>query len=299
MKRVSLIAAGLLAFGIGAARADETTVEVIPPNAAAPAPVPAGVPAVPAGTATTPSGAAVGVNPPAPVVVVPVVPPPVNVPPRPQMINNNVAATNGASMEPAPLPVRPAENAAPDHGTMHDTEHTWVGRLGSGFLVGGGYEDFTGKAMRNQTGGGGTWNARAVVGTRQFVGVEGAYVGSAHSVDALGVNSSAVLVSNGLEGNVRVNLPITMQRAQLLEPFGFVGLGWQHYQVTNTTVNTSDLARNDDVMTVPLGGGIAYAIGRFMADARFTYRPTYYSEMLRQGGSLSNWGVGGQVGVAF
>ena len=297
MKRVSLIAAGLLAFGIGAARADETTVEVIPPNAAAPAPVPAGVPTAPAGTATTPSGAAVDVGPPAPVVVVPP-PPPANVPPRAQMINANAAATYGSVMEPA-TPLQPVPMPAPDHGTMHDTEHTWVGRLGSGFLVGGGYEDFTSNTMRSQTGGGGTWNARAIVGTRQFVGVEGAYVGSAHSVDALGVNSSAVLVSNGLEGNVRLNLPIAMRRAQLLEPFGFVGLGWQHYQVTNTTVNTSDLARNDDVMTVPLGGGLAYAIGRFMADARFTYRPTYYSDMLRQGGSLTNWGVGGQVGVAF
>ena len=304
MKRVSLIAAGLIAFGIGAARADDTTVEVIPPSAAQPAPptagVPAGVPTSPAGTATMPSGADVDVNPPAPVVVVPPPPPPVGAP-RPQMINNNVAAMYGATMEPAQPPLRPAELVppTPNHGTMHDTQHTWVGRLGSGFLVGGGYEDFTSNTMRSQTGGGGNWNARAVVGTRQFVGVEGAYVGSAHSVDALGVNSSAVLVSNGLEGNVRVNLPITMRRAQLLEPFGFVGLGWQHYQVTNTIVNTSDLASNDDVMTVPLGGGIAYAVGRFMADARFTYRPTYYSDMLRNGGSLSNWGVGGQVGVAF
>ena len=69
--------------------------------------------------------------------------------------------------------------------------------------------------------------------------------------------------------------------------------------MTNTTVNTSDMASKDDVMTVPLGGGLAYSIGRFMADARFTYRPTYYSDLLRAGGSLSNWGVGGQVGVSF
>ena len=61
---------------------------------------------------------------------------------------------------------------------------------------------------------------------------------------------------------------------------------------------SSDLP-SGTVMTSSLGGGIAYAIGRFMADARFTYRPTYYSDMLRQGGSLTNWGVGGQVGVAF
>ena len=306
MKRVSLIAAGLVAFGIGAARADQTTVEVIPPGAPEPpqpptAGAPGSVQTAPAGTSAMPSGADVNVNPPAPAPA-PVVVTPVQGPPPPRPIDTNVAAMYGASVQPAQPPLRPSERVGPPanpHGTMHDTDHTWVGRLGSGFLVGGGYEDFTSNTMRSQTGGGGSWNARGVVGTHQFVGVEGAYVGAAHSVDALGVNSSAVLISNGLEGNVRVNLPILMRRAQLLEPFGFVGLGWQHYQVTNTNTNTSDLAKNDDVVTVPFGGGLEYAVGRFMADARFTYRPTYYNDLMRSGGSLSNWGVGGQLGVSF
>ena len=34
---------------------------------------------------------------------------------------------------------------------------------------------------------------------------------------------------------------------------------------------------------VPIGGGLEYAIGRFMADARFTYRATYYNDLLRDG----------------
>ena len=72
-----------------------------------------------------------------------------------------------------------------------------------------------------------------------------------------------------------------MRRTQLLEPFGFVGLGWQRYQLPNTTTFTASLERNDDVMTVPVGGGLEYAIGRFMADARFTYRATYYNDLLR------------------
>ena len=36
-----------------------------------------------------------------------------------------------------------------------------------------------------------------------------------------------------------------------------------------------------------------------MADARFTYRQTYYNSHLLPGGNLNNWGVGGQVGFGF
>jgi hypothetical protein len=115
----------------------------------------------------------------------------------------------------------------------------------------------------------------------------------------LGVQSNAVLVSNGLEGALRLNVPVVMRRAQLVEPFAFVGLGWSHYSVTNTNVNTSDIASDDDVMSLPVGGGLEYGIGRFMADARFTYRSTYYNDLMRTGGNLNNWGVSTQIGVSF
>jgi hypothetical protein len=52
-------------------------------------------------------------------------------------------------------------------------------------------------------------------------------------------------------------------------------------------------------MTVPYGGGLAFAYGAFMADARFTYRQTYYNDLMRTGGNLNSWGVGGQAGFAF
>ena len=108
-----------------------------------------------------------------------------------------------------------------------------------------------------------------------------------------------MLVANGLEGAIRVNVPVLLPRTQLLEPFGFVGLGWSHYSVTNTNVTTADMARDDDIMSLPIGGGLEYAIGRFMADARFTYRSTYYNDLMRTGGNLNNWGVSGQVGFSF
>jgi hypothetical protein len=91
---------------------------------------------------------------------------------------------------------------------------------------------------------------------------------------------------------------VSGDEASLLEPFGFVGLGWAHYNVTNTNVNTSDVASRDDIMTVPFGGGLAFGYRALMADARFTYRTTYFNNLV-PGGNLNSWGVGGQIGFGF
>jgi len=213
-----------------------------------------------------------------------------------------------------PAPVVPlSANGSPPSGLDTDrfaapaTEPTNAGRstyqpamarVGGGVLLGGGFEDFTSSNVRDMTSGGGFWNARVVAGTRQILGVEAAYVGSARGIDALGLGGDARLVSNGAEGAVRGNLPIPVGRS-LLEPFVLVGLGWQHYQLTNTTTNTSDVADRDDVMTLPVGTGFEYSYGRFLADARFMYHRTYYNDLMRTGGRLDNISVGTQLGLSF
>ena len=326
MKTVSLVAASLLAFGLTTARAEPgnggTTVEVTPPsdskvdvNVNTPAQSDVDVkvnpknppenkavspsPPVPGTTETPPANVQVDVNPAPPLTTPPFPNPmaPTVVPPA-RIIDANSAAITGGVTEPA-IPVGPGPFYTGRPREVSPIEHTWVSRLGTGVLVGGGFEDFTNNNLRNMTGPGGAWTARVLAGTRQFVGLEAAYVGSARSIDALGLQNSAVLVGNGVEGNMRLNVPVVMRRAQLLEPFAYVGLGWSRYQVTNTNTITSDLTRDDDVMALPVGGGLEYAIGRFMADARFTYRATYYNDLMRTGGNLNSWGVGTQVGFSF
>jgi hypothetical protein len=174
-----------------------------------------------------------------------------------------------------------------------------LNRVGAGLLIGGGFEDFTNSNLRSMTTGGGFWNARLVAGTHQVIGVEAAYTGAARGIDALGLGQNARLVSNGAEGALRGNLPIRVGRS-LLEPFVLVGLGWQHYNLTNTDTNTSDVASRDDIMTLPVGTGFEYSYGRFLADARIMYRQTYYNDLLRtSGGNLNNLSVGTQVGLTF
>ncbi|HLK89265.1 MAG TPA: hypothetical protein VKZ18_05200 [Polyangia bacterium] len=201
--------------------------------------------------------------------------------------------TEGGVVAPMPPMPNAAEGAYPTY--MVPTH------VGVGLLVGGGFEDFVGSGIRNVTGDGGYWTARVVAGTREFVGVEAAYVGDARSISGLGLSSSSRLISNGLQGNFRVNIPIALRGpSSLLEPFGFIGLGWSHYQVTNNNAALSDFISRDDIMTLPYGGGLDYMYRGFFADARFTYTQTYFNNLTATtGGNLNNWGVGGMIGFEY
>ena len=171
--------------------------------------------------------------------------------------------------------------------------------VGVGMLLGGGFNQYTNGRLQNVTGDGGFWTARVVAGTREYVGMEAAYIGDARSISGLGLSNDSRLISNGLSGNLRINVPI-VRGASLVEPFGFVGVGWQHYSVTNNNVAVSDVISSDNVLTLPYGGGLAFAYKGFMADARFTYTQTYYNNLTETiGGNLNNWGVGGQIGFEY
>ncbi|HET6279625.1 MAG TPA: hypothetical protein VFH73_01615 [Polyangia bacterium] len=189
-----------------------------------------------------------------------------------------------------PYPVEPTYVEKP-------VEH----RIGAALTVGGGVVDFTGSSARDMTNTGGYWNARIISGTRQFLGVEAAYTGSARDISALGLSNQAMLVSNGIEGAFRLNVPLIRGRS-IVEPFAFAGLGWSRYNIARSDVNTSSVASSDDIMEIPYGGGLSFGYGGFLADARFTYRSTYYNDMFQAStgsGRLNNWSVGGQLGVEF
>jgi hypothetical protein len=197
---------------------------------------------------------------------------------------------------PAPVavqPLPPEPEAYPAH--MGVATH-----IGVAMLLGGGFSDFSNSRLRDMTGNGGYWDVRVVGGTREIVGFEAAYVGGARGMTALGYANDARLLNNGLEGDLRVNIPI-VRGYSLVEPFGFVGVGWQHYQITgNNNPITADLQSKDDVLTLPYGGGLEFSYRNFMADARFTYRQTYYNNLTSTiGGNLNNWNVGGQIGFEY
>ena len=92
----------------------------------------------------------------------------------------------------------------------------------------------------------------------------------------------------------------------MLEPYGFLGLGYQYFNISNYNTNTATLSsfdRSDNTMTVPMGGGFAYAYKAFIADVRGGFTAVYYDNLLvgsgNNTGTLNNWNVGSQVGFMF
>jgi hypothetical protein len=173
-------------------------------------------------------------------------------------------------------------------------------------LVGGGATNFTEGGVTGNTEIGGYWDARVGIGTRSIIGAEVAYVGSSRDVTALGLNEDAYLLSNGVEGVARLNVPITPAKGKVLvEPFTFAGAGWQHYNVMTDSANTSDLNDNDDVLAIPMGVGLGLGLGGFTLDGRVTYRHTVGSDMFGNSttsfdsDALNSWAAGGSLGFEF
>jgi hypothetical protein len=198
----------------------------------------------------------------------------------------------------APVPVMvpgPPPPSSPDIGPQAPS----ATRVGYALQAGGGFEDFTHQALRDTTGTAGTWDVRLVAGLRSLIGFEAAYVGATRQITPLGRTTTSHLLSNGGELALRLNVPL-IYGPVLVEPFGFVGLGWSHYAIANYTSGfTADFTSKDDVMTVPVGGGIAFTDGALLLDVRASYTATYYNDMVRGGGGLDHWGIGGHIGIAF
>jgi len=168
---------------------------------------------------------------------------------------------------------------------------------GAEVAVGGGVMDFSKSTARGLTNVGGSWNVRLTAGTRSIVGIEGAYIGSAQSASAPGLDTSAAIIGNGAEGALRLNIPLAMGDG-MIEPFGLAGLGWNHFNVVNDDFNTSVIRDSDNVMTVPVGGGLAFAWRGLMVDARYTYRFAFDDDLFG-GADMSNWIVSANIGAEF
>jgi hypothetical protein len=193
---------------------------------------------------------------------------------------------------PAPLPVA-QEKPAPK-GPMS--------RVGVGAMVGGGVTGFIDKQSRAFTDPGGSWEARASVGTRLPLALEAAYVGSAQNITALGLSDNAKLIGNGAEATARFNFT---KRA--IQPYIFAGVGWEHYTLDNTGANTSSLRDTDDVLTVPGGVGISFRLASsLLLDLRGTARATFSDDLMNgpyastgQDARLHNWNAGARLGWEF
>jgi hypothetical protein len=175
-------------------------------------------------------------------------------------------------------------------------------RIGVGAMLGGGVTGFIDEQSRAFTDPGGSWEARASVGTRSWLALEAAYVGKSQNISALGLDSDANLIGNGAEATARFNFT---RRA--IQPYVFGGVGWEHYTLQKTGENTSSLRESDDVMTVPAGVGVSFRLARsLLLDVRGTARATFDDELMDgpyantgQDARLHSWNAGARLGWEF
>jgi hypothetical protein len=170
---------------------------------------------------------------------------------------------------------------------------------GFGLQLGAGVTGFSRKATRDLFGTGGYWDARAVVGSRSFVGAELAYVGSVRGASGAGLGDEATLSGDGVEAAVRANLPLRAGGVRV-EPFAFGGVGKTLFQVVSE-VPGAGIKDRAGALTVPFGAGISASQDYFIIDARFTYRRVFDDEMVPLAGGrghadLQSWAAGLTVG---
>lgn len=177
-----------------------------------------------------------------------------------------------------------------------------LSQLGIGLQLGGGVEGFTNDQLDEAAGRGPAWNLRAVLGTRTAVSLEAAYQGSAQTVDAFGLDDSALLVGTGVDVGARFNA----FRGAIVSPYIAMGVGWRRYDLTRYEANFSDVDETDNVVELPVGVGAVVRFGGMMLDARVQFRAAAGSDLMRDHGdpdgehlAMHRWGVSGNLGYEF
>jgi hypothetical protein len=214
-----------------------------------------------------------------------------------------VAAARNVGAQSAPPAEPPAESPDTPERAVPPPSSEWRPRSGFGMTLAGGagVTDFTQGSTRGVTETGGSWAVRFAFLTRRLLGFEVSYVGGANTIRSLGFDRSATLIRNGIEGILRVNAPLTV-KGTLLEPYIAGGAGWNAYHITGVETATSSVSlASQSALSVPLAFGFAVGYRGFIADARYTVRPTYGQTTLHGDGgdALTNWDVGAMVGYEF
>jgi hypothetical protein len=172
-------------------------------------------------------------------------------------------------------------------------------RYGMSASVGGGIVGFTDGDTTDFADVGGRWEARLAIGTRTPIGFEAAYTGGAQAIDALGLDTSAVLVGSGLEGLARLNLA-----TRAWQPYVLAGAGWRRYDLTNADFNTSSVNDQDNVLEIPLGAGVAYRYKGLVVDLRAVFRAAIDSDLVKtpegaNNADLHTWETSVRAGFEF
>jgi len=173
----------------------------------------------------------------------------------------------------SPEPVTDSGDYSEDSYSYAWSEPALQSGVGVSTILGGGVTGFTDKAMRGTTSDvGALWDLRVTIGSHLPLALDISYLGSATNINGLPTGDKGRLIGTTVEGAVRYNvLPHFVWT-----PYVFAGAGWQRYDVTQTNVSLSDSGMNseDNLLEFPMGAGMTYRMGGFVADLRGTFRAT-------------------------
>ena len=158
--------------------------------------------------------------------------------------------------------------------------------IGISTILGGGVTGFTDKTMRSTTSDlGGLWDLRVTLGSHLPLALDIGYVGSATNINGLPAGNKGTLIGTTVEGAIRWNVLPHFAWT----PYVFAGMGWQRYDVTQTSVSLSDSGMNsqDNLLEFPMGAGIAWRTNGFVADVRGTFRATTDQNLVLTNGATT------------
>ena len=200
---------------------------------------------------------------------------------------------------PEPLPPAPPEAMTAPTPEIYVPPPRWYDDIGYVIGIGGGVSDFSHSVMRNTTGTGGSWDARFTVGTHSYIALEASYIGSAQSINRIGLSEHSTLFGNGVQAALRIN----GNTHYPVQPFVYGGAAYRFYSVS-TSANLSDVAESTNVFEIPIVVGLAVYLGYLTFDVRGEYRFTWSSddlipELVNTSGALDRWNFTANVGYEF
>jgi len=208
------------------------------------------------------------------------------------------------------VPVIPVVPVVPEADTEHHRDDALTAAdldraerhrnpmAGVGITAGAGVTGFANSNVNNIIDPGVDYQVKLDFGTHSPLGLEAGYIGSAQNISARGLDNSAVLISNGVEGDLKLKLG-----AGLVQPYVMGGAAWRRYDITNESFNTSDVRDQDDVFELPVGAGIGWNYGGLLVDGRAAYRFAMQENLLPGVGSsdlgLDAWSFTLRAGWQF
>jgi hypothetical protein len=181
--------------------------------------------------------------------------------------------------------------------------------IGISTLLGAGVGGFTDAHARDAMAAsvGAAWDLRVTLGSHSMFAIDLDYAGTSADVNALSGSSSAsntgTLIGTSFEAAFRYNVWPDYE----LNPYVFVGMGYQRYDVTGTHFVEADtgIADSDTLAVFPMGAGIAYRDNGLVLDMRATFRFASESILMRDSiastshADLHTWGATVGAGYEF